>query len=396
MGQEILYCNKCGRKLLGDDFTRGRAHTFNNRQYCATCLPQDITTGSHKAIKEKPTSRTKKRAGSSRTARAPANSNGVAIIVGVAAAAIVMVVLIAAVTSSKVEESAPAPIAKSAPPEPVKPPPAAPRPDPALAVREKEKAAVERKELEEKVETYLKNEQYGAALDLLGEARKRRDSVDWTAPIAKRIQELESMLTRIYPPVREKGNLAQLRGSAAEVQVQRTRLVIWGRKELIDDFDRMIAETLPHEPLPPGAVVLLRYPNPDPVKYTLLGDVKSEGLVGVERFGGPCIGFESGRDILTIPEEGEVRVVYTTTSPSLLTVVLRATAPDGKNYPFNCWLKNPEVGKPQLLKCPISQLKDWTNKLITKGAGVNNIYVRQEEKAGVLTIHEFVIFRTKE
>ena len=40
MGQEILYCNKCGKRLVGDDFTRGRAHTYNNRQYCTKCLPQ--------------------------------------------------------------------------------------------------------------------------------------------------------------------------------------------------------------------------------------------------------------------------------------------------------------------------------------------------------------------
>src|SRR5689334_5906527 len=40
MGQEILYCNKCGKRLVGDDFTRGRAHTFNHRQYCTGCVPQ--------------------------------------------------------------------------------------------------------------------------------------------------------------------------------------------------------------------------------------------------------------------------------------------------------------------------------------------------------------------
>ncbi len=37
MGKEIVYCQDCGISLREDDFARGKAHTFENRPYCAEC-----------------------------------------------------------------------------------------------------------------------------------------------------------------------------------------------------------------------------------------------------------------------------------------------------------------------------------------------------------------------
>lgn len=39
MGREILYCTKCGKALTADDFTRGRAHTYDHRQFRTACVP---------------------------------------------------------------------------------------------------------------------------------------------------------------------------------------------------------------------------------------------------------------------------------------------------------------------------------------------------------------------
>lgn len=43
MGQEILSCNKCGTKHHGDEFTRGRAFTIENRQLCQKCASINLT-----------------------------------------------------------------------------------------------------------------------------------------------------------------------------------------------------------------------------------------------------------------------------------------------------------------------------------------------------------------
>ena len=39
MGNPIVYCGGCGRSLREDDFTKGKAHTVDNRPYCTGCKP---------------------------------------------------------------------------------------------------------------------------------------------------------------------------------------------------------------------------------------------------------------------------------------------------------------------------------------------------------------------
>lgn len=130
---EILYCNKCGRKLVADDFTRGRAHTFNHRQYCTACLPQEHSgarTGTGRHTKKPVTARA--------TAAAPAPPKVPAALMigvglGVAAIGVVAVILIARPTET------PPPV------RPIPPPVAQPGPT-------REKIAEELRELDGKVQ----------------------------------------------------------------------------------------------------------------------------------------------------------------------------------------------------------------------------------------------------
>jgi hypothetical protein len=39
MGRPVVYCDKCGKMLREDDFSRGQATTFENRSFCAECRP---------------------------------------------------------------------------------------------------------------------------------------------------------------------------------------------------------------------------------------------------------------------------------------------------------------------------------------------------------------------
>ncbi len=43
MGQQIVYCGKCGNSLRHDDFEKGRAVVVDAISYCSTCLPTPIT-----------------------------------------------------------------------------------------------------------------------------------------------------------------------------------------------------------------------------------------------------------------------------------------------------------------------------------------------------------------
>lgn len=391
MGQEILYCNKCGKRLVGDDFTRGRAHTFNNRQYCTACVPQEHT-GAHKAIREDE----KRKTGTGRrvqpkppTTRATAPPPRKSPLVPLVAAGLVLAAVGGVVAVVKSGTADPAPEALRQ-----KPPPVANPAVPAGPTREK--LAQDLKELEPKVQKLTAGEQFAAAIDLLEEARKRYATPEWTQAIEKRAKEVHAIPTGLYPSLKERATAAQLLGAKTEVQQERARVATWGRKDLLEDLDKAVAAVIPKEPLPAGAKVLIGWPKGGDARYNLLGTHRDGALAGTP-FYGNCVmvGWESGLEIIKIPEEGEVRVVYSTNSPKPITLVLRAFGPDKKNHPYNFFIQKPEPGRPQGFKIPAKVLKDWNNVPILPGAVVDNIYLRQDDVAAVFKVHEFVIFATK-
>lgn len=88
MGKEILYCHRCGKKLISDDFTRGRAHTLVDRSYCNGCVPHRPD----EAPKKSTTRRIQKTPSSARLSvrveKSPAT-----LILGIATIAILAIVL---------------------------------------------------------------------------------------------------------------------------------------------------------------------------------------------------------------------------------------------------------------------------------------------------------------
>jgi hypothetical protein len=379
MGQEILYCHKCGNRLVGDDFTRGRAHTFNHRQYCSACLPQQHS-GALPASPEKreakprpPTVR--------RPEPAPKKANPLVFVAG---GFLVIGIGIAVVVATRSPDP---------PPEPV-----APRPVPVAkpAGPSKEKIAKDLQELEGKIQKLTEIEQFGAATDLLDEARKRYTVPEWEQPIASKTKGIRDQVATLYGPLKERATAAQLRAAIAEAQKERARVATWGRKDLLEELDKALAAVVPREALPPGAKVLVRFPEGDPSKYRFTGDLKNGSLCGLPSFGeARMIGIESGREIFKVPEEGEIRMTYFTNSPKLMNVILRVLGPDGKSYPHNYFVQSPETGKPAVLKFPIRQMKSWANVDIQPGAVCDNLYIRQDDKDADLRIHEFVILQTK-
>ncbi len=408
MGQEILYCNTCGKKLIGDDFTRGRAHTFNNRQYCTACVPQGIGSGARALPQEppRPVERPPQTATQGRlkavkppttraTPPAPASGSSTTLLfVGLAVIA-AAVVIIYIVRSNGTSDPAPDPVVAKPPPA-VAPAAKVDAAKPAPRAVPKEKIAKDLQELEAKIQPTLKNEQFSAVIDLLEEARKRFDAPEWTQGVAKLIKETQEKTTALYGPLKEQCSAAQLRGGQAEVQQARGRLVGWGRKDLLEDFDKAIAAIVPREPLPPGATVLALLPNGDMSRYRYQGALKNGVMMGTPAFDGISVGMESGKEIFKVPSEGEIRVTFSTNSTKAVSVILRAYGPDGKNHPYHFYSPGFETGRPQVLKVSLAQLKDWNNNLITPSAVVDNMYFRQDDPSAVLTVYEWVVFKTKD
>ena len=385
MGQEILYCNKCGTKLHGEDFTRGRAHTIENRQFCQKCVSINLTTGQKTVPVEKPgTSRMRPKAPAApprlpSSSPAPPKSRALPVVV----AALVVVAVAGAVG-----------VLLKRPPAPAVDGP--PKPDPTLAARQKEKMAHELKELEPKIAPLLQGEQFAAVATLLEEARKRYDAPEWTGPIARRIKEVRELPAAAYPALKERATAAQARGASADVQQLRARMAGWGRKDLLDDLEAALKAIVPREPLPPGARVLVKFPDEGPVRYRTTGTLKDGALYARSAPDAATAGLESGVEIFKLPEAGEVRVTYSTNSPARITVILRGPGADGKSTPFHFFVEKPEIGRPATVKMSAAKLIDWDNKLAPKGTAVDNIFVRQEDGKAVLAVHEFVVFSTKD
>jgi len=443
VGKEILYCNKCGKQLLGDDFTRGRAHTFDNRQFCSACLP---STHTPKPM-EQPSissSRIPKRQASSmhlpiQGDAAPATPNSALFVSLAVAGGVVLLLLVLFLNPSKPPATPPEPAAAPRPPEPARKPVEDPvrkaveqarefsagnphavdervrlwekavaaasrTPYADEAAKGLERAIAQRKEefaqelraVEPKISERLKVEQFGAAVDVLEEARKRHESPEWTAAVATRIRDVQDAADRIFPELKSKAIMAQTTGDAGRVTELRTRLIGWGRRDLLEALDGELSKVLPKEPLPPGAVLLFKYPSDgSPRTYRVYGKVEEKALVSpLYQQHAVLGGFESIREPVPIGE-GELWVTYSTDCPKPICVRFRILRGE-KTLPYNWSIDKPEVGRPVRVKAPMLKFKDYGNKFLAAGERANTLYFQQDDPKARLIIHEVMIFKPEE
>lgn len=441
MGKEILYCHQCGRQLSADDFTRGRAHTFDNRQYCMSCVPSTQT--SLPASPPTPAPRTTKRQATTLHLVAQRESSlstsRSALIVSLVVAGVVVVLLLVLFLN---------PSAPAVPPREPAPPPRGvesrkpaeepgkkeveqarefssgnphaldeqvrlwekavaasaktPHADEALKgleraiAQRKEEFAQELKALEPKIAERMKMEQFGVAVDLMEEAKKRHESPEWMTAVAGRIKELQEAADKLYPELKARALGAQAKGDSAKVVEQRSRLTVWGRRDLLADLESELAKVVPREELPKGAVPLLRFPNDGSRKYRLVGSLRDGSLL-IPRWNDHSVlgGFESITESVAVPTDGEIWLTYSTTSPAPM--VIRFRVARGNTTIAHDWkLTKPEVGRPVCVKAPIPKFRDFNNKPIIPGERFTMLYISQEDGKPDLVIHELLMFRTQE
>ena len=445
VGKEILYCNKCGKQLLGDDFTRGRAHTFENRQFCAQCLP--ATHAPKPMPVPSSTSRIPKRQASSMhlplPAVAPPGPSSSALFISLAVGSGVLVLLLILFLSPSKPQAPPPPEPVATRPVPLeakKPADEAARRaveqarqfsagsphavdervrlwEQALAATSKtsyadealkglERAASERKEefaqqleaIESKLAERLKMEQFGAATDVLEEAKKRHEaSPEWTAAVSRRIREVQEAAEKRYPELKAKAIAAQASGDDARLAELKKRLSGWSRRDLLADLEDELGRALARQTVPPGATVLFRFPHEGGNRpYHLCGTLRDGALASPVYNGWAVLGgFESLREPVTIPSAGEIWVTYATTCPKPLVIRFRVIRGD-KTWPYNWSLNNPEVGRPARVKVPMTKFKDVNNQFIGVGDRFATIYVQQDDPKAELLIYDTVIFRKNE
>ena len=270
MGQEILYCYKCQTRLLGSEFEKGKAFKVGGQASCAACVKDllgsvpDVGSESERGRKLASTARIPLPSPDSSakikalTSRTPAPSPAVPpsrskplVIAGVVCG--VAVLILGVVLSSSPSPRRPDPPAATPAPAPGPAPgPTGRAPDPTPPPAAPD-TVVELRDLDEKIRTMTAGEDCRAAAVLLDEARKRRGTPEWLSEIDLRLGQVVGRARRASVPLREEAIEAQRRTDPAKVKALRDRVVSWGFRDVVDDFDRALAEAA--APTPPPASV---------------------------------------------------------------------------------------------------------------------------------------------
>jgi hypothetical protein len=291
MGQEIVHCSVCGIRLRSSDFDRGQALRVDHTCYCSKCTPQVIPPPSHPP----PSGTTKKRKNS--TTRIPVVTPrhamdavaqqpfppallwaGAGLLVGLLAAASLMIF--------RTRTPSPSPPATLAPESPRgEPPPSEEkaksaakeqRPGggaaPALSTEPAELAALDRS-----IADAAAQEKFKEALDLLTEAKTRHDTLEWTAAIKGRLNELENTVKALYLDLQERIENARRRGAEAEAKSILERIARWDMPGYGAGLGRPVVRPGPDAtPAPPAPA-----PAPAPVPAAQKPDLLpfSQGLM---------------------------------------------------------------------------------------------------------------------
>lgn len=412
VGREILYCTKCGRALTADDFTRGRAHTFDHRQYCTACLPQRHDPTATPA--PRPARRGPAMARKPPAVPSPPRSAAPKVLALLATLGILGLLAFLLLSVQDPAVTAAADARDFAQLHPASLDEIVRRWERAVEAagdgahaadskRELERAvaaraqalAVELKELEEKIRERLEAERFGAVADVLEEARKRHAAPRWKEAIDGRIKEVRAAAEQRYPALKAKAEAAFARGAEEQVREIRAKLSVWGRPDLTADLEAALATIVPRGPLPAGAAVLLQYPK-EVRPYNLAGTVKPNGLLALPYGKGAMMGgFEIIRPPFPIPVRGEFWLTYSTRSPKPVVLRFRILRGD-KTVPYNWELKAPQTGGPARVKAPLRDFMNYDNQIIAVGDRVHSIYIQQDDPAAELTFIEAVIFSLPE
>jgi len=144
VGQEIVYCFKCQRRILGTEFAEGKAFQVKNHVSCSACaadllqkLPanerEQLLSKMFKATQERkpapppPDARPKPRQGSSvriAAVRPPRKSPALALAAGAGFVAVALVALLLLLGGRETPPPAPAPVVVRPAPKPAAAPPA--------------------------------------------------------------------------------------------------------------------------------------------------------------------------------------------------------------------------------------------------------------------------------
>jgi hypothetical protein len=213
MGQEIVHCSTCGLRLRSSDFDKGDALKVEFTAYCRNCAPAGAvpdarSPGSDSSLKKVGSTQRIPVATPRRHSEAvPEKSTAPVLIWGGVGLVLAIVAAALLLTKPREQPAGPPPRVAAPAPEPRKTSAATPGPEKAPVVEKGPTppaapgpelspplVSAELSAIDAKVAEACAQGRQPEALLLLGEAKSRHDTLEWTAAIQSRIHELEKKL----------------------------------------------------------------------------------------------------------------------------------------------------------------------------------------------------------
>jgi hypothetical protein len=252
MGSEIVYCAACATRLTGADFDRGRARRVGHQVFCEDCAPPEAEAPGPPEAARPPSARLsgsgpripRPQDTTRRHAAKPAPPPWPWIAGGAAVGVLVLAVLLSSTSPPPPRAAAP-----TSPPPAARPAPApraeTARPSPPPA------PAPEVDRLEEAVAALVRQEAYAEALRRCEEASSwRTDEAGMKRVLTLRQRALAAAREKLAAALAEAA-AARARRDEPAVGRTRERVVGWGIRELVVEFDRGLPKTpeAPWQPL---------------------------------------------------------------------------------------------------------------------------------------------------
>lgn len=362
MGQEILYCHQCGKRLVSDDFTRGRAHTLESRSYCSACV-------------RKPMSAPPPRARAVAAGPVPPSASPKALVFALAGLAVAGIVALAIVLGS-------------GKPEPLPSPPVVDE------TAKRRRIDADLKALEARVEQPVKLEQFSAAIGILREARKSEADAAWTGVIDQRIRAIEDLASERYPKLREQAIQARARGAVAEVAELTRRVAQWGMPSYAAALEKDLAAVKIAPPIPAAG---LRFIPPSPDERRVAKRLGTPDGAAVEALPyGPIrvVGVEG--ELFQVPAEGEVQVTFRTDVAQPIQLRMRITGENGQSVAYDWMLKDAPPGRDVQIRAPFLEFKENGVKPLPAGSVIKTLFVTGHNPKVAFRVSDLVVVKRRD
>lgn len=175
----------------------------------------------------------------------------------------------------------------------------------ALLVRRMADIPREMAALNDQVRPLMEKEEFKAVLDLLAQARKKREAAEWTALVDGRVQEIEKAIGQTFDALKDRAIGDKIEGKTDEVRKARDRVARWGLPDRLEAFDAFLSSGAEDRALARG---LAAWWKMDEGSGTVVRDASGGGRQGTLANGAAWADGRLGKALFFDGQQAHVRI----------------------------------------------------------------------------------------